>query len=120
MTLPEFTARALGAMLWSAATDPGGRLCIDHADLPAAAWQRVAKHFGLEISPGSIRKTQHLGPFQSLTRRIDRLPRRCGRPLNASLSPAIARLRRMPGAAGWTGRHPIGREFLSGRSCDSY
>jgi hypothetical protein len=50
MARAEFAARALGAML-AAATDPAGRLCIDHADLPAAVWHRVAPHFGLEADP---------------------------------------------------------------------
>jgi hypothetical protein len=65
MTLPEFTARALGAMVWSAATDPGGRLCIDHADLPAAVWQRVAPHFGLEIDAVAIKRMTEQSRFYS-------------------------------------------------------
>jgi len=54
MTRPEFAASALGAMLQAAATDPAQRLAIDYADLPAAVWQRVAPHFGLEIDPAAI------------------------------------------------------------------
>ena len=54
MTRVEFTARAVGAMLEAAAADPAWRLCIDHADLPAAVWQRVAAHFGLEADPAAI------------------------------------------------------------------
>ena len=50
----EFAARALGAMLWSAAADPDRRLCIDYADLPAAIWQWVSPHFGLEIDAGAM------------------------------------------------------------------
>ena len=45
MTRAEFAARALGAMLEAAATDPARRLCIDYADLPAAvgsAWPRIS------------------------------------------------------------------------------
>jgi len=42
----EFAARALGAMLEAAATDPAGRLSIDYADLPGAVWQRVARISG--------------------------------------------------------------------------
>lgn len=54
MTQPEFAARALGAMLEAAATDPARRLCIDHADLPGAVWQRVAPHFELETDAAAI------------------------------------------------------------------
>ena len=50
----EFVARALGAMLDAAAADPAHRLCIDHADLPEAVWQRIARHFGLETDPAVI------------------------------------------------------------------
>jgi hypothetical protein len=52
----EFAARVLGAMLDAAATDPGGRLLIDYADLPAAVWQRVAPHFGLEADAAAIER----------------------------------------------------------------
>jgi hypothetical protein len=65
MTRPEFTARALGAMLWSAATDPRRRLCIDHADLPAAVWQRIAPHFGLEIDAAAIERMTEQSRFYS-------------------------------------------------------
>jgi hypothetical protein len=65
MTRPEFTARALGAMLESAATDPGQRLCIDHPDLPAAIWQRVAPHFGLEIDTAAIERMTEQSRFHS-------------------------------------------------------
>jgi len=56
MAQPEFAARALGAMLKAAATDRAGRICIDHADLPDAVWQRVAPHFGLEADPAAIER----------------------------------------------------------------
>jgi hypothetical protein len=56
MTSTEFAARALGAMLEAAATDPARRLCIDHADLPAAVWQRVSAHLGLESDPAAIQR----------------------------------------------------------------
>jgi hypothetical protein len=65
MTRPEFAARALGAMLESAATDPGRRLCIDHADLPAAIWQRVASHFALEIDTAAIERMTEASRFYS-------------------------------------------------------
>jgi hypothetical protein len=55
MSRAEFAARTLGAML-EAAADPAGRLCIDHADLPNAVWQRVAPHFGLEADPAAIQR----------------------------------------------------------------
>ena len=65
MTRAEFAARALGAMLESAATDPGRRLCIDHADLPAAIWQRVAPHFGLEVDAAAIERMTEQSRFYS-------------------------------------------------------
>jgi hypothetical protein len=65
MTRAEFTARALGAMLWSAATNPGLRVCIDHADLPAAIWQRVAPHFGIEIDAAAIDRMTEQSRFYS-------------------------------------------------------
>ncbi|MFZ0906535.1 MAG: hypothetical protein WAN71_22210 [Mycobacterium sp.] len=65
MTRAEFTARGLGAMLDAAATDPGQRLCIDHADLPAATWQRVAPHFGLEVDTAAIERMTEESRFYS-------------------------------------------------------
>ena len=56
MTRAEFAARALGAMLEAAASDPARRLCIDHADLPDAVWQRVVPHFGLEADSAAIER----------------------------------------------------------------
>jgi hypothetical protein len=52
-------------MLWSAATDPGRRLCIDYAELPAAVWQRVAAHFGLEIDAAAIERMAEQSRFYS-------------------------------------------------------
>lgn len=54
MTQAEFAARALGAMLEAATADPAQRICIDYADLPAAVWQRVTPHFGLEADAAAI------------------------------------------------------------------
>jgi hypothetical protein len=54
MTRAEFAARALGAMLAAAATDPARRLRIDHADLPHAVWTRVAPHLGLEADDAAV------------------------------------------------------------------
>jgi hypothetical protein len=55
MTRTEFAAHALGAMLEAAvATDPTGRLCVDHAELPDAIWQRVAPHFGLDADDTDV------------------------------------------------------------------
>jgi hypothetical protein len=48
-----------------AATDPRRRLCIDHADLPAAAWQRIAPHFGLEIDAAAIERMTEQSRFYS-------------------------------------------------------
>jgi hypothetical protein len=61
----EFTARALSAMLWSAATDPGGRLCIDYDELPAAVWQRVAPHFAIETDAAAIERMTDQSRFYS-------------------------------------------------------
>jgi len=61
----EFTARALGAMLWSAATNPDRRLCIDYADLPAAIWRQVAPHFGIEIDAAAIERMTEESRFYS-------------------------------------------------------
>ena len=61
----EFTARALGAMLWSAASDPGRRLSIDYTDLPAAVWERIAPHFGLEIDAAAIERMTEQSQFYS-------------------------------------------------------
>lgn len=56
MARAEFAARALGAILEAATADPARRLCVDHADLPAAMWQRVAPHFGLETDATAIER----------------------------------------------------------------
>lgn len=61
----EFGARALGAMLEAAATDPAGRLSIDYADLPGAVWQRVAPHFGLEVDGAAIERMVEESRFYS-------------------------------------------------------
>ncbi len=65
MARAEFAARALGAMLEAAATDPARRLCIDHADLPAAVWKRVAAHLGLEVDPPAIQRMIEESRFYS-------------------------------------------------------
>jgi hypothetical protein len=65
MERAEFAARALGAMLDAAATDPAGRLCIDHADLPAAVWKHVVAHFGLEADPAAIQRMIEESRFYS-------------------------------------------------------
>jgi hypothetical protein len=65
MTRPEFAARALGAMLLSAAAGPDRRLCVDHADLPAAVWDRVAAHFGIEIDAAAIERMTEQSRFYS-------------------------------------------------------
>ena len=43
-------------MLEAATADPARRLCIDHADLPAAVWQSVAPYFGLETDAAAIER----------------------------------------------------------------
>jgi hypothetical protein len=65
MTRAEFTARALGAMLFSASAGPARRLCIDHADLPAAVWQQVAPHFGIEIDVATIERMTEQSRYYS-------------------------------------------------------
>jgi hypothetical protein len=61
----EFAARALGAMLEAAATDPAGRLSIDYADLPGAVWQRVAQHFGVEADSAAVERMIEESRFYS-------------------------------------------------------
>jgi hypothetical protein len=63
MARAEFAARTLGAMLEAAATDPAGRLSIDYADLPAAVWQGVAPHFGLQADPAAIKRMTEESQF---------------------------------------------------------
>jgi hypothetical protein len=65
MMRPEFAARALGAMLLSAEAGPGRRICVDHADLPAAVWDRVAPHFGIEIDAAAIERMTEQSRFYS-------------------------------------------------------
>jgi hypothetical protein len=66
MTRTEFAARALGAMLAAAAaTDPAGRLCVDHAELPDAIWQRVAPHFGLDADDAAVTRMTEESRFYS-------------------------------------------------------
>ena len=72
MTRPEFAAAALGAMLDAAALDPAGRLCVDHPELPAAVWQRVAPHFGLEVDRAAIERMTNESRFYAK----DSAPRR--------------------------------------------
>lgn len=65
MTRAEFTARALGSMLFSAAAGPGRPVCVDHAELPSAVWQRVAPHFGIEIDDAAIQHMTEQAKFYS-------------------------------------------------------
>jgi hypothetical protein len=65
MSRVEFAARVLGAMLDAAATDPDLRLVIDYTDLPAAVWQRVAPHFGLEADVAVIERMIEESRFYS-------------------------------------------------------
>jgi hypothetical protein len=62
----EFAGRALGAMLTAAgASDPSGRLCIDHSELPDAIWLRVAAHLGLEVDSAAVRRMTDESRFYS-------------------------------------------------------
>jgi hypothetical protein len=54
MSPVEFAGRVLGAMLDAAAADPHRRLLVDYTDLPAAVWQRVAPHFGLQADATAV------------------------------------------------------------------
>jgi hypothetical protein len=66
MTRAEFGARALGAMLEAAASaDSAGRLCVDHAELPDAVWQRVVPHFGLDADDAAIARMVQQSRFYS-------------------------------------------------------
>lgn len=65
MTRAEYAARALGAMLESAAADPAGRLCIDYADLPSAVWLCVATHFGLEADTSAVARMAEEARFDA-------------------------------------------------------
>jgi hypothetical protein len=52
-------------MLLSAAAGPGRRICVDHADLPAAVWDRVAAHFGIDIDAVAIERMTEQSRFYS-------------------------------------------------------
>ena len=65
MSRAEFAARALGAMLFSASVGPARRICVDHAELPAAVWQRVGPHFGIDIDPTAIGHMTEQSQFYS-------------------------------------------------------
>lgn len=56
LSLEEFCARAIGAMLHSAAVGPWRRLCVDYADLPAAVWERVAPHIGIDVDSAGVER----------------------------------------------------------------
>jgi hypothetical protein len=75
MTRAEFAARALGAMLFSAATGPARRVCIDHTELPTAVWQRVAPHFGIEIDAAAIERMTEQSRFYSKAAEAQLFPR---------------------------------------------
>jgi hypothetical protein len=65
MTRVEFAARAVGAMLAAAATDSADRICVDHADLPDAIWQRAAPHFRLESDSVAVERMTEESRFYS-------------------------------------------------------
>ncbi|WAC91694.1 hypothetical protein [Mycobacterium sp. Aquia_213] len=65
MERAEFASRAVGAMLEAAGDDPARRLVIDYADLPDAAWERAAPHFGLGTSPAAIDRMKEQSEFYS-------------------------------------------------------
>jgi hypothetical protein len=59
-------------MLEAAASDPVRCVSIDHADLPAAVWKRVAPHFGLKADPAAIQRMTEESRFYAKdpTRRV--------------------------------------------------
>ncbi|WIM88659.1 hypothetical protein PT015_03955 [Candidatus Mycobacterium wuenschmannii] len=65
MTRAEFAARALGAMLFSAAIGPGRRVCVDHSALPDAVWERVAPHFGIAVEAADIERMTEQAAYYS-------------------------------------------------------
>jgi len=65
MTRVEFAARAVGAMLAAAAADSADRICVDHADLPDAIWQRAAPHFSLGVDAPAIQRMTEESRFYS-------------------------------------------------------
>jgi hypothetical protein len=65
MTRLEFAARAVGAMLAAAATDSADRICVDHAHLPDAIWQRAAPHFRLESDSVAVERMTEESRFYS-------------------------------------------------------
>ena len=66
MTRAEFGAHALGAMLEAAAAaDPAERLCVDHAELPDAVWERVVPHFGLDADDAAVARMTDESRFYS-------------------------------------------------------
>jgi hypothetical protein len=65
MSRAEFAARALGAMLFSASVGPARRICVDHSELPAGVWQRVAPHFGIEIDRAAMEHMTEQSRFYS-------------------------------------------------------
>jgi len=44
---------------------PGRRICVDHGDLPAAVWDRVAAHFGIEIDAAAVERMTEQSRFYS-------------------------------------------------------
>lgn len=65
MPRTEYAARALGAMLESAAADPAGRLCVDYADLPSAVWLSVATHFGFDADASAVARMAEEARFDA-------------------------------------------------------
>ena len=80
-------------MLEAAGTDPGRRLCIDHAELPAAVWQQVAPHFGLEIDATAIERMTEESRFYSkeATPRVFTRDAPGRRPMTAAIRDAAQR-----------------------------
>lgn len=111
-----FAVAALGALLQSAEAAPDA-LVVDYRELPAAAWGRVARHFGIEADSAVRARMAALAcyqakavvptPFDPAADRARSVPAEIASLVAARLEPAYRRLeaRRVaqPGEAGGQG-----------------
>jgi len=63
-TGPDMTARIIGAVCEAACAIRDGRT-LDYRSLPAAAWDKVAPFFGLEVSGAERRQMEELSKYHS-------------------------------------------------------
>jgi hypothetical protein len=100
----EFCVRAVEAVLSAARAVPDWGLVLDHADLPQAAWRRVAPFLGLDLAPADIacmERTARLDakeptprPFSRDRSRRPPLPEACRAMLAGAAEPLYAALER--------------------------